>query len=133
MKRYEGKIADNYEKYLSSPLMIGFKSNFKEEEIIDEISLSGECKGYNVQFNIRYVKLSFGDGKYNCYGVFTDHVDVGKLLGIRSFGSYCHIDEAEIMRLGVVEMCKKHDLMICNEISSWHKAGAIVQNNFYKN
>jgi len=37
MKRYEGKIADNYEKYLSSPLMVGFKSNFKEEEIIDEI------------------------------------------------------------------------------------------------
>lgn len=36
------------------------------------------------------------------------------------------------MEKAVVEMCKKHDLMICDKVCSWPFAKAVVQQNFYK-
>ncbi len=131
-KKFPGSIANNYSKYLKESLRIGFTENFPISTIIDEMVIEGECRGFLVSFKVYYVRVSFKEGgKAVCDAVCTDRVSIsGRLVG-GGFGSHCYVDEAHTMELAVIEMCKKHDLMICVKVCSWPFAKAIVQNNFY--
>lgn len=119
-------MEDNFTKYLSDPIKVGFTESFPEKvnSTIDEIEVVSEFGRHKIKFQVKYCKVSFD--KYECHAVITGRVDVGKYLPLHGWASFCHHDEARIMENGVVEMCKKHGLTIFDKICSWPFAKAIV-------
>lgn len=133
IKKFEGKIQENYDNYLKETLMVGFMSTFPVARVIDEITIKSTCRRYDVEFKVKYVRLAMEEGgKEICDGIVTDKVEINHHLPMNGFGSHCYIDEAKTMEEAVIEMAKKHDLMICNKICSWPFAKAAVQKNHYK-
>lgn len=131
--KYEGRIQENYDEYLAEPQRIGFTESFPVKEVLEEREYKMKCRGFDVQFKVQYCLLSFGDkNEYTVHGIVTERVDIGSKLGARSFGSYCHIDEAETMEEGVVKLCKELDLMVCQKVCSWPFAKILVQPNHFK-
>jgi len=99
---------------------------------LKEATYQAVCRRFDVEFKVMLCKVTLGDGKYECTAIVTDRVDVGTKLGVYSFGSHCHVDEARTMELGVIRFAKENNLMICNKVNSWPFAKALVQENFYK-
>jgi len=132
MKKWIGNIQDNYDKYLKEPLRIGFTDTFPIKDIIEEIEVKTNCRRFEVIFKVQYCNVTFGqENEYNCCAIVTDRVDIQSRLPMNGFASHCHIDEARVMENAVVEMAKKHDLMICTKICSWPFAKAIVDDNHF--
>jgi hypothetical protein len=120
----------NFEEYKNEPLRIGFTDKFPEVRTIDEMMVDSTCRGFAVRFSVRLVKVAFEKGgREVCDGVVTDSVDIAHKLRAGGFGSHCYVEEAQTMEGAVVEMCKKHNLMICSKVCSWPFAVAIVQVN----
>ena len=132
--KIDGSIQENYDGYLKKNIRIGNMGKFPTKEVIDEIIIQTNCGGYNVQVITQYVTVTFGENnEYICKAVVTNHVDIGRRMPLGGFGSHCYFEEAQTAELAVVEMCKKHNLMICDKVNSWPYAQAIVQENRYKN
>lgn len=130
----ETQIDNNYQGYLETPLKVGFTQTFPQESIIDSITVTTTIRGKKVTFNVHYGLVSYGDnkdGNSTCHAIFTDRAELPERF--RSWGSHSYIDEGKAMEVAVIEMCKKHNLMICAKICSWPFAKAIVQDNQYKN
>lgn len=122
-------LKSNHGNYLKIPMLVGFIEPFPEVEdgVIDEMTITAKCRGFDVQFKVRYGRVSFGDdNKYTCDAITTDQVEIADKLPLGGFNSNCYHDEGETMELAVVEMAKKHGLMICDKICSWPHAKAIV-------
>jgi len=123
-------MKQNHTEYLKKSLMIGFTHSFPEDKskVIDEMSVTLKCRGYDVTFKVRYGAVTFGDGdKYSCSGITTDRCEVPRPGPMAGWGSHAYADEAETMELAVVQMATKHNLMICDKKCSWPHAKAIVQ------
>ncbi len=121
---------ENHTKYLAEEKRIGYMQAFPEKEggLIDGIAFKTECRGYDVLFTVRYGKVKLSkDSNIECYGITTGRAEVAHKLRMNGWGSHCHIDEAEAMEKGIVEMAKKHNLMICEKACSWPHAKAVVQ------
>ncbi len=136
MKNSGNKILDNYNAYLKQPIRIGFMDSYPVKEVLDEITINSKCKNFDVSFKVKYCIFTFGkNNEHTIHGIITDNVSISHLLPLNGFGSHSFEYSAETMELGVIEMCKKHDLMICGDggkICSYPFAKAITQPNFYK-
>ena len=107
--------------------------HFPVKEVIDEMRVTKKCRNFEVYFNVKYCTVSFGDNnQYTCHAVVTDNVRIADKLFAEGWGSHCYADEAKTMELAVIDMCKKHDLMISRKECSWPFAKATVQENIYK-
>lgn len=133
METTMSSIGENYMRYLKEEsLKIGFTEEFPVVEKITSRQYAGRVRDTEVVFWVRYCRFSFGDGRYTVQGIVTDPVRVKDNRGLGGFGHHGYIEEAQVMREGVIEMCKSQNLMICNEICSWPFAKVIVQPNHYK-
>ena len=130
--KHNGKVQDNYDRYLAEPRIIGCMETFPITKIIEEMTVSGKCRGFDVVFKVQYVTLTFGKNKIEVQGIVTSEVNINHRLPLHGFSSYCHIDEAETMEQGVIHMLKRRNLMVCTKINSWPFAKVVVQENFYK-
>lgn len=129
-KKLTAYLESNHKKYLEETILIGFTDSFPEDkkEIVDEITLTRLCRGFSVEFRVRYGKVTFGpNNEYWCYGITTDRVEINDRLQNGGFGSYSHVDEADTMEKAVTDMARKNGLMVCRKICSWPFAKAIVQ------
>lgn len=133
IKKIDGSIADNYAKYLGGNPKIGFTKDFPEAgNIIDEIEIKDRCRGFKVEFKVRFCYVAFGENnEYTCRAIITDRIDISKHLPMSGFGSFCFYDELATLESAVITMDLKHDLMICSKICSWPFAKAIVQENLF--
>jgi hypothetical protein len=123
-------LAENHQNYLSKSHMIGFMEAFPEDPkgVVDEIIVKAQCRKFDVSFKVRYGKVTFGpENQHSVMGITTDTVSISERLPLNGFNSHCCFDEAETMEKAVVEMAKKHNLMICDKRCSWPHAKAIVQ------
>lgn len=132
-RKVEGDVQKNYDDYIKTPHHIGF-DHWPTVEVLDTITIKTKCRtNYDVTFDVRYVKVSLEKSSHVIFhAIVTDRVDIGSRLPLGGFNSYCCYDEANTMELGIVEMAKKHNLMICDKKCSWPSAQAVVQDNFYK-
>lgn len=131
-KRSRIFLERNYNKYTKDPIKIGFTKSFPEHpdksKVIDEMSVTMECRGHNVVFKVRYGTVTFGEGEgYSCSGITTDRCVMPRTGPTAGWGDHSYADEAAAMELAVIKMAAKHNLMICEKICSWPFAKAIVQ------
>ena len=134
-RKVEGKIQDNYDKYLKEPHRMGFDP-YPTKEVIDTMTIDLKCRrdSYQVPVTVSLVKGIFKSSGEDILlnAIVTSQVDIASRLPLHGFNSNCCFDEAETMEQAVVLMAKKHNLMICTKKVSWPEAQAIVQENFYK-
>lgn len=129
--KYDGKVQDNYDKYLQEVICIGITEIYPVKKVLDTIRITRKCRNFDVIFDVQYVMVEFSKS-LDIHAVVTERVDIAGRLPGSGWGSHCYADEAKTMEEGVIEMCKKHNLMICTKVCSWPFAKAIVQANFYK-
>lgn len=132
-RKYQGSIEKNYADYLAERKLFGFMDSFPETGIVfDEIEVYGKCRNFDARFKVRFSQVSFGpNNEWVCRAIVTDRVDISKFLPMSGFNSYCYENESDVMELGVIEMAKKRDLLICSKINSWPFAKAIVSENHF--
>jgi len=134
MKKFEGKIQDNFDNYLKKDIQVGFMQKFPVANISKTKKYKMTCRNFPVNIEVSLARGTYGENnEYECDIVVTNEISISEHLSLRGFGSYCHIDEAQVMEKAIVQFCKEENLMICDKACSWPFAKAVVQENFYKN
>lgn len=117
----------SYQKYLKQPHHMGFDP-FPVIDILDKITIAAKCRTYDVTFDVKYARVCLSDmPDVEFFAIETTRVEISHRLPLNGYNSNCCYDEAETMELGVIEMAKKHDLLICDKKTSWPYAQAVVQ------
>ena len=113
--KFPGTIQGNYDDFLNHGLIIGIEP-YPTREIIDSITITSECRGKQVTFDVRYEIVGLNEKSTTTLHVITTTRINRPTNLIREHGRCSYIDEAKTMCAGIIQMAKKgNDILNCTK------------------